>query len=284
MTLQEKNREIRAQLAKVVGEREAYWMARDIIEDVMSYSEVDIIVKGNDELSDFILSKIDAIVQRVKNGEPLQQVLGWAMFCGNRFKVTRETLIPRPETQELVDIIVNRHKEAKDLRIIDIGTGTGCIAISLARALKFPIVNAIDISQETLDVACENARKLKANVNFECRDALILKKRPNELYNIIVSNPPYIVDRERDEMESVVLDYEPQRALFVPEDDPLKFYRAIAEWGKEVLFSGGCVYFEINPLFVTEMVDMMQLIGYYDVEVMKDMQGRDRMLCAKYTK
>ena len=281
MTLLEKNREIKRRLTLVVGEREAYWMARDIIDDILGYSEVELLIKGNEVLSDFVIGKIDSVVERVERGEPLQYVLGWARFEGNRYMVTPDTLIPRPETQELVDIIISRHGEEKDLRVMDVGTGSGCIAISLARGLKFAQVGAIDISQPALEVARENAKMLKTRVNFECRDALSLTPKRGEKYDIIVSNPPYIAEYERKDMEHSVLDYEPSTALFVPNDDPLRFYRAIASFAIEALSQGGHIYYEINPLFATEMVEMMRGMGYNDIEIINDMQGRKRMLCAR---
>ncbi len=284
MTLKDTIKEIKQRLATVVGEREAYWMTRDIMEHVKGYSEVDLLIKADEELSDFIESQVLSIVNRIEQGEPLQQVLGWARFCGNRFKVTRDTLIPRPETQELVDMIISRHGDEKDLRVMDVGTGSGCIAITLARGLKFAQVSAIDISQPALEVARENAKMLKTRVNFECRDALSLSPKRGEKYDIIVSNPPYIADSERKDMECSVLDYEPSSALFVPDDDALCFYRAIAEWGKTALVPGGYIYYEINPLFVQEMVSMMTGLGYNDIEIIEDMQARNRMLCAHLPK
>ena len=281
MTLLEKNREIKRRLTLVVGEREAYWMARDIIDDILGYSEVELLIKGNEVLSDFVIGKVDSVVERVERGEPLQYVLGWARFEGNRYMVTPDTLIPRHETQELVDIIISRHGEEKDLRVMDVGTGSGCIAISLARGLKFAQVSAIDISQSALEVARENAKMLKTRVNFECRDALSLTPKRGEKYDIIVSNPPYIAEYERKDMEHSVLDYEPSTALFVPNDDPLRFYRAIASFAVEALSQGGHIYYEINPLFATEMLEMMRGMGYNDIEIINDMQGRKRMLCAR---
>lgn len=281
MTLLEKNREIKRRLTLVVGEREAYWMARDIIDDILGYSEVELLIKGNEVLSDFVIGKIDSVVERVERGEPLQYVLGWARFEGNRYMVTPDTLIPRPETQELVDLIISRHGEEKDLRVMDVGTGSGCIAITLARGLKFPQVLAIDISQGALDVASENAKMLKTRVNFECRDALSLTPKRGEKYDIIVSNPPYIAEYERKDMEHSVLDYEPSTALFVPNDDPLLFYRAIASFAVEALSQDGHIYYEINPLFASEMLEMMRGMGYNDIEIINDMQGRKRTLCAR---
>lgn len=282
MTLKESIKNIRSRLTPVVGEREAYWMSRDIIEDVMGYSEVDMLLKADNELSDYVEERICAITTRVECGEPLQQVLGWARFAGNRFKVTKDTLIPRPETQELVDMIIARHGESKDLRVMDVGTGSGCIAIALARGLKFAQVSAIDISPGALAVAHENAKLLRAQVDFECRDALLLQSRRGECYDIIVSNPPYIVESERSGMECRVLEHEPLSALFVPDNDALLFYRAIARWGREVLRKGGYIYYEINPLFADDMKVMMREMGYDEIEIVKDMQAQDRMLCARW--
>lgn len=272
--------QMRRRLETVVEAREAYWIARDVVEDVVGYTEVEFLLKGDELLSPFVVERMEQVVGRLLNGEPVQIVLGWARFCGSRFKVTGDTLIPRPETQELVDMIVSRHGEQKDLRVIDVGTGSGCIAVALARGLKFPNVTAIDISQPALEVAQHNAKELKADVAFMQRDALRLEAMHDEVYDIIVSNPPYIAQKERADMEAVVLDHEPSLALFVPDDDPLCFYRSIARWGCDVLRVGGAIYFEINPLYVTEMVAMMHGMGYDDVTIVKDMQGRDRFLWA----
>lgn len=281
MTLKEYITDARRRLETRVDSREAYWFARDMVEDVLGYSEVDFLLKGDEEVSGFIISKMEAIVTRLLEGEPLQHVLGWARFAGLRFDVTPHTLIPRPETQELVDEIIHRHGGEKDLRVMDIGTGSGCIAISLARVLRFARVSAVDISRDALDVARENAKRLKVDVDFRLRDALALVAEPADRYDIIVSNPPYIANKERREMEPVVLDYEPASALFVPDEDPLCFYRSIARWGMEVLIPGGEVWFEINPLYASPMVEMMNAMGYVEVELMKDMQNRDRILRVK---
>ncbi|MBO5272846.1 MAG: peptide chain release factor N(5)-glutamine methyltransferase [Muribaculaceae bacterium] len=280
MKLKDKISDIKSTLSSCVGEREAYWISRDIFEDVMRYTEVDILLKGDEELSDFVESKIDGIVARLLDGEPLQYVLGWARFAGNRFEVTRDTLIPRPETQELVDLIISQNSTSKDLKVIDIGTGSGCIAISLARGLKFSQVEALDISQGALEVAQRNSSRLKTKVKFTHGDALNMNVTQPNYYDIIVSNPPYIADKERDEMEPTVLDYEPSTALFVPDDDPIKFYTAIAKWGIGALKNKGKIYFEINPIYATEMIGMMRELNYEEVLVTKDMYGRDRFLSA----
>ena len=233
------------------------------------------------EVDEVKLIHFEDCVKRRCNHEPLQYIIGMWGFYKYSFKVGAGVLIPRPETQELVDIIISRHGEEKDLRVMDVGTGSGCIAISLARGLKFAQVSAIDISQQALEVARENAKMLKTRVNFECRDALSLTPKRGEKYDIIVSNPPYIAEYERKDMEHSVLDYEPSTALFVPNDDPLRFYRAIASFAVEALSQGGHIYYEINPLFASEMLEMMRGMGYNDIEIINDMQGRKRMLCAR---
>lgn len=279
MTLREYIAEIKVRLGVKYDLREVDWMVRDIFDAVKGYSPVDIVLHGDEMLSDFVQSEVGKIVDRLLDDEPLQYILGYAHFCGHRFGVNRATLIPRPETQELVDKIV-RENNRSDLRVLDVGTGSGCIAISLARALRFPIVDAIDISSEALDVARMNARDLKVKVNFIQDDALSMSAESGT-YDIIVSNPPYIIESEKREMERNVLDYEPSKALFVPDSDPLRFYRAIAVYASEALAGGGMLYFEINPLFVDEMTRLLENNSFENVDIIKDMQGRDRFATAR---
>lgn len=278
MTLHELILEIKSVLVPMYGERETRWMVRDIFEDVNGYSAVDLVVRRDEEMSDFAIERVSKMLSRLSQGEPLQYILGYAHFCGNRFKVTPATLIPRPETQELVDRIIDENKSA-DLRVLDVGTGTGCIAITLARALRFSSVKAIDISQDALIVARENAQALKVDVDFRKEDALALKDDGTR-YDIIVSNPPYIVDCERAGMNSNVLDYEPHLALFGPDDDPLRFYEAITRYASEALADNGKLYFEINPRYVEPMKVMLNKWGFAQVEVIRDISARDRFIKA----
>lgn len=278
MTLHELISEIKSVLVPMYGEREAQWMVRDIFEEVKGYSAVDLVVRRDEAMSDFIVSRVRDILVRLAKNEPIQHILGYAHFCGNRFEVTGATLIPRPETQELVDRIVDENEKA-DLRVLDVGTGSGCIAISLARALRFAQVDAIDISQDALAVARRNAERLKVMVNFDCSDALSLVDDGTR-YDIIVSNPPYIIEQEKGDMKPNVLDYEPWMALFVPDDDPLRFYVAIARYAQVALKEGGKLYFEINPLYAQAMVDMLRDYGFVGVEVVKDISARDRFVVA----
>lgn len=281
MKLKEIIAKIKTEIVPIYGVRETEWMIRDIMEYLKGYSAVDIIFRSNEEISFFIEVKIKKIVLRLLDNEPLQYILGEARFCGHKFKVTRATLIPRPETQELVDMIVKENQQT-DLSVLDIGTGSGCIAISLARALKFSNVRAIDISPEAIEVAKENAQNLKVNVDFQERDMLQLDGNEDvSKYDIIVSNPPYIAEMERINMELNVLSYEPATALFVPDDEPLLFYKAIIKYASKALKNKGRLYFEINPYYVVELSQEIQKYGFSDIEVVKDIHSQNRFITAR---
>lgn len=217
-------------------------------------------------------------IERLKKHEPIQYILGHCDFCGLTFKVTPDTLIPRPETSELVEWIAEEQKGSK-VNILDIGTGSGCIAISLSCKLPGCNIAAWDISSGALAVAEENNRSNGSEVTFSQVD--ILAYQPQcEMFDIIVSNPPYIKENERKSMEANVLDWEPHTALFVPDNDPLLFYRAIAEKALVMLTPGGALYFEINRAHGTETVEMLQSLGYRKTELRKDLAGNDRMIKA----
>ncbi len=281
MTIDQTRRSIVTRLAPLYSQREAAWMARIILEHLTGKSEVDLLIGADKEVSDFIARKVDGIIGRLLRHEPLQYILGETYFYGHIFKVTPATLIPRPETAELIDMIVDDSGGRPDLRVIDMGTGSGCIAVSLALALKFATVKAIDISADAVAVASDNASRLRAKVTCEVADMLKLVPVPGS-YDIIVSNPPYIASQERASMDANVLDYEPATALFVPDDDPLKFYRAISRYGAVALGRGGRLYFEINPLYADEMVSMVKTeMPGADVELSLDAQGRTRFLKAR---
>jgi len=213
--------------------------------------------------------------ERLKTGEPIQYIFGKGPFYGREFFVSPATLIPRNETEELVHLIIKENRQP-GLKILDIGTGTGCIPISLALEMNNPKVFGEDISEEALLIARKNAEELGAEVFFSKCD--ILTEMPNvaEL-DILVSNPPYIPEQEKPEMHKNVLDFEPQLALFVPNDDPLIFYRRIAEIGKQLLKPGGKLYFEINEKYGNDVASLMKDLGYSEVRVLKDLNEKDRM-------
>jgi release factor glutamine methyltransferase len=217
--------------------------------------------------------------ERLKTGEPIQYIMGKGPFYGREFFVSSATLIPRNETEELVHKIIKENPKA-GLRVLDIGTGTGCIPISLALEMNNPEMFAVDISEEALQIAQKNAVELSAKVTFSKCDILTKTPEVPEL-DILVSNPPYIPEQEKTEMHKNVLDFEPELALFVSNDDPLIFYRIIAEKGKQLLKSGGKLYFEINEKYGKEVAELLEEMGYSDVKVLKDLNGKERMVVAR---
>jgi release factor glutamine methyltransferase len=217
--------------------------------------------------------------EKLKDGQPIQYILGKGPFYGREFFVNQHTLIPRNETEELVHLIIKENPRT-DLKILDIGTGTGCIPISLALELNSPEVYGIDISEKALEVARNNGEVMKSNVSFLKCD--ILTEMPNvpEL-DILVSNPPYVPEADKSEMHRNVLDFEPEIALFVPDKDPLLFYRIIGEKGKKLLKPGGKIYFEIYEKLGSEVVELLTSLGYQEVKLIKDLNGKERIASAK---
>lgn len=239
-----------------------------------------------------------AISDQLRRGIPVQQAMGYAWFGGVRFSVNSDVLIPRPETEELVDWIVSTSLVAPSPRILDVGTGSGCIALSLARRIPSAQVVAVDVSEAALRVAIDNSYQQGVeNVQFvqcdiltdneECFSQQVINNAVNtcqqlstSMFEIIVSNPPYICNHEASEMTPTVLDHEPSLALFVPDEDPLLFYRTIAQYAVRHLAHGGYLFFEINAAYGHETVALLQSLGFSDVQLRQDVSGRDRMICA----
>lgn len=269
--------EMTRRLTPLYGEREARAMTGISIERTMGYTPVDRVLKSGEPVSEFRIGQLNAIIDRLLKEEPLQYILGEATFYGMRIAVNPAVLIPRPETEELVDMIVKQNA-GSDLKVLDIGTGSGCIAIALARNLRFADIEGIDISDAALETAAANAAALKANVKFRKADALHIADRPvTPKWDIIVSNPPYIAWKERGAMSRNVVDHEPQSALFVPDSDPLVFYTAIMRYGAEALRPGGRIYFEINPLFVDDLTaESRHIFPQAQIDIVRDMYGRQR--------
>lgn len=281
ITIGQYYRNLRTTLAHVLPEGEADAAASILMEDVGGYTRTTLFADGERELSDFMKSKIDTVAAKIIGGEPVQYAVGRALFMGNSYTVTPAVLIPRPETAALVDMITDRAAGRRDLRVLDIGTGSGCIAISLARALPFARVDAMDISEAALDVARENASNLKVRINFELEDILTAEPPAVPCYDIIVSNPPYVTDSEKKNMDSRVLDYEPATALFVPDSDPLRFYTAIAEYALKALVAGGWLYFEINSNYGADINGMLTAKGFVGIEISRDFRGNIRYATAQ---
>lgn len=278
MNFSETVNDLKKRLSPIYGEGESKAMVRLIFHHLKGWGATDIIVNGDKQVSPYVHSLIERIMIRLTRGEPIQYVLGEARFYGIDLKVNRNVLIPRPETEELVDMIVKENRRS-DLRVLDIGTGSGAIAIALSRNLRFPRVTAIDISKEALEVADENARRLHADIFFREKD-IFTYMPPEESYDIIVSNPPYIPEEEKSGMERNVLDFEPALALFVPDSEPLLYYNRISEVAIHALAPGGALYLEINPRFADTLREMLQETGLTDVKIFKDISHRQRFIRA----
>ena len=252
-------------------------LTRILAIELLSIPQMTFFLKDEVNLTAEQNALLDNAIERLKKHEPIQYILGYCDFCSLRFKVTPATLIPRPETSELVEWVASEATGSES--ILDIGTGSGCIAISLAHRLQQSKVTAWDISHDALAVAAENSKANGCNVTFEHVD--ILAYQPTcEQFDIIVSNPPYIKENEKEAMHSNVLDWEPHTALFVPDSDPLLFYRAIAEKGLFMLTLGGRLYFEINRAHGNETMEMLAALGYTGIELRKDFAENDRMIRA----
>ena len=263
---------------------EAQAIVRTVLDVEYGMTLTDIICGKVNELSSDEERNLEEIITRLQNGEPVQYVLGEADFAGRTFHVEPGVLIPRPETAELCQWIeeeVSSLEADEKKQILDICTGSGCIAITLGLTLPNSEVTGWDISEDALRIAQGNVEMLKAgNVRIEYQDALALPKAA-EAADLIVSNPPYICEKEKADMEKNVLEHEPSIALFVPDEDPLKFYRAIAEYASSALKSEGALYFEINSIYEKETREMLEELGFKDIETKKDAFGKKRMMKAK---
>lgn len=276
-------RQIVDTLVPTVEEREARALAFVVLEDAFGLSRTDIYLGKDTAFSEDDTIRLEKILRRLEQGEPVQYVIGTAQFCNLTFRVTPDTLIPRPETEELVGWVASLLPFEAPCSVLDVGTGTGCIAISLAKQFPRAQVTAWDISEGALAVAQQNAETNGVTVDFCQKDVLEVVNEsaasaPSSDALYIVSNPPYICERERAEMEAHVLDYEPASALFVPDADPLLFYRALARLGQQL--NASAVLVEINQAYGQETVRMFQSNGYSNVELRRDIYGKDRMIKA----
>ena len=263
-------------------EGEARAVARYLLEVGYGLSMSDILCGAVEQLPQ---AELKEKMQRLADGEPVQYVVGTAEFCGRRFHVAPGVLIPRPETAELCQWIIEETRGG--LPILDIGTGSGCIAITLALDIPNAEVEAWDISLEALTIAHKNANTLNANVTFKEKDIIKCSIAPvlaEQKVSVIVSNPPYIVPSESSAMSDSVLNHEPNIALFTPEDDPLKFYRAISDYAKTALLPQGKLYFEINPLFAQQLEALLKKQGFGDITFKNDQYGKQRFVRATLNK
>ena len=255
---------------------------RILLEDVFGLTLTDVCGGALEKMSPSDKQKLATLKARLQKGEPVQYVTGKAPFCGRFFHVEPGVLIPRPETEELVDVVISTMSVgSRPLNILDIGTGSGCIAISLALQ-KDTNVTAWDISEKALAIADKNAKALKATVSFECQDIFKAPCPQDTCWDIIISNPPYICKKEAALMESNVLDHEPHEALFVPDEEPLLFYEAIGRYAQQGLKQNGLLAFEINPLYANQLYDTLSHQGFHDISIVNDSFGKQRfILCYK---
>lgn len=276
MTVEGLQRYITDTLTPCVGQPEARAMCRVILEDAMDMDPVKTVMEGDRLLEPGTVDRILSILQRTAHGEPLQYVLGKARFHGLEIEVTPDVLIPRPETSQLVDIILdNVPANRKDLRVLDVCTGSGAIAVALARALPWAVVTAVDLSDAAVELARRNARRLHVAVDDVKDDALAMTMVKGT-FDIIVCNPPYVTVGEKAAMDPRVLDHEPHMALFVPDDCPLVFYEAVGKFALTHLEKDGALYFEINPLFGAALRRMLIAQGWESVDVLRDYRGKER--------
>ncbi len=262
------------ELKDTYGPEEIRSICQIIFTDVFHYTNIDIHLKKSEHLDESFVKKFFEITGQLKKHRPIQYILGETVFVGLRIGLNPSTLIPRPETEELAYWI--KETAPSSARILDIGTGSGCIALALAHFLPHASVCGLDIAPEAVEQARRNAKLNRLQVNFTQAD--IFHFDTPEQYDIIVSNPPYVREQEKAGMQKRVLDYEPHRALFVPDKDPLLYYRTIAEWGKRHLTGGGKLFFEINEALGEEMLQLMQASGYSRLVLKKDFYGKDRFI------
>ena len=291
MTIRETKIYIRTELSGFYPENEITSFINIIFSDIFNISSVELILKDDSFLTNKDVEILKDVLTGLKAYEPLQYITGYTEFYGLRINVNKHVLIPRPETEELVDLIIKENKEREMLSILDIGTGSGCIAISLAANLPDSKVTALDISSEVLNVTKSNTSAnnvkvslIQGNILESLSDYVAFEKRlTNQKFDIIVSNPPYVTFSEKELMEKNVLDYEPELALFVKDKEPLIYYVAISRFAKQHLAPRGKLYFEINENFGNEVKDLLLSAEFKDVELIKDINGKDRIVkCLRF--
>lgn len=270
--------QIRRTLGTAYEPSEAAALSRIVCTEMLGQSQADYFLCKDIELSANQEENLQSILERLLRFEPIQYVQGFSWFLSRRFLVTPAVLIPRPETEELVQRIIEETEAGGS--ILDVGTGSGCIAISLALSLPKSKVEAWDVSMEALEVAMHNAEQLHAQVDFHLQDMLTCQWEGGQRYDLIVSNPPYVLEQERTTMSPNVVEYEPELALFVPDDDPLLFYRKIGEMGRRALKPGGRLYFEINRTQGTAVKQLLEKQGYSEVFLYQDISHNDRLIKA----
>lgn len=275
-TRREALRLLTSEIRSIYGEREAATIARMVLSARSGISESALLA---DPAAEIEIPDFEDLAQELGSGRPVQYIVGHTEFCGLEFRVREGVLIPRPETEELVGHILRNHPSAR--HILDIGTGSGCIAIALKKALPEAQITALDLSDEALEIARENSERLGAGITLIKGDALCGESYPEGPFEVIVSNPPYIPQSEERLMRRNVLDFEPHEALFVPDSDPLRFYRAIGSEALKRLTPTGSLWFEVHEDFADLTAEMLAGQGYSRVEVLRDLFDKKRMIWSR---
>lgn len=285
MTLQELRVLFTVELSDLVPETEIRSFLSIVLEEYLDLQRIDLITRPELLIPLEQVKKLRNVINRLKDQEPIQYIVGKTEFYGLPFIVNNHVLIPRPETEELVEWVISEtselqsSKDSKPISLLDIGTGSGCIPISIKKNRPLVEVSAIDVSKDALQLAAQNTKLNEVKINFIQKDILSVSDL-GQKFDIIVSNPPYVRELEKEQMKANVLDYEPELALFVTNEDPLLFYRKIAELARDHLSENGILFFEINEYLGKEMLEMLRLLGFQNVLLKKDLFGKDRMIKA----
>lgn len=279
-TLNEIRNYFAIRLKKIYPEQEISSITNLIFKTLLGIERLHLLTEPNQIISSPLVNQIIEICHELETGKPIQYILGETSFYNCIIKVNNHTLIPRPETEELVELIIMENIGFKD-RILDIGTGSGCIAIAIKKNLEEAELTGIDISDGALQMASNNAKLNKVNVSFLKRDILKYDSGTIPYAEIIVSNPPYVMESEKMKMKKNVLDFEPHNALFVPDEDPLIFYNAIIDLSLKNLLNGGRIYFEINERKGGEICALLESAGYSEVRIIKDINSKERFVIGR---
>ena len=279
MTIAETRQKIFQTLSGSYDENEIRNFSDLLFFHLLKYSKIELRMKGNEVISQQDEKTLDEMLNRLASFEPIQYILGETFFFDLRFQVSPHVLIPRPETEELVDWVLKDYA-GKKVKVLDIGTGSGCIAVSLAKNLPLAKISGCDVDEKAIELSISNAGLNATKVSFFLFDVLNPAPNPDNKYDLLVSNPPYIRESEKPLMRANVLNYEPHKALFVPDDDPMLFYRAIADLGHKVLHPEGAIYCEINEKFPGETLRIFYDRHYRNAEMRPDINGKPRMIKA----
>ena len=278
MTIHEAKVYIRFELSGFYSKNEIFGLSKIIFSDVFNISSINMLMKEKDTLPQKDIEILKKIVSRLKNNEPIQYIIGKTEFYGLKFNVNKHVLIPRQETEELVDLIILENIAKQNLKILDIGTGSGCIAISLSKNIKTSQVSALDISKDALKIAKTNSLENNTHISFIQEDILSKNIFINNKFDIIVSNPPYVTNSEKDLIEQNVLAFEPELALFVKDNKPLIFYEQITNFASKNLNKNGKLYFEINENFGNDVQLLLQKYNFKNIRILKDINEKARIV------